>query len=63
MLNIIIFCTLYVMHTHNASMDLRRHMLHLGNEEVPLQCPGVQPHSTTVRRATVIQQQLGVVQS
>jgi hypothetical protein len=30
---------LYIMQAHNASMDLRQHVLRLGDGEVQLQCP------------------------
>jgi hypothetical protein len=39
------------MHAHDASVDLRRHMLWLGDEEVPLQHAGVQPHSIPCRKS------------
>jgi hypothetical protein len=34
-----------VLHAHKISIDSRRHVLRLCDEEVPLRCPGVRQHS------------------
>jgi hypothetical protein len=36
-----------VLPTHNASMDLRHHVLRLADKEAPLLCPGAWLHSST----------------
>jgi hypothetical protein len=40
-----------VLQSHDASTDLRRHVLQLGDEEVPLWRPGVRAHSSPYMKA------------
>jgi hypothetical protein len=48
-LNIFIL-QLNVMHAQDCSVDFRHHMLGLGDEEVPVRCPGERLHSTPCRK-------------